>query len=752
MDKKKLIEQITNHLTSYSFGGHIEEDVIKEIVKRTFEQINGDATFLDAVETAREVVKTVAKENKVSEDKYYSVQSMLEKQIIKNKEDMIQLGMTKDIGIHFEDDFKKAYEKAQKDLKDSESYIKEFLEIREKVLKVLRDPAIPDDQKEDQIKQLQDNASYHKVTDSYIKASLNFMYATNDSLSEIINLPEEEKQARYDEYNKDLSKMITGYYGGAEEAVFTLSKEMDYLMDNADEREQAKLRVTDQLRELYQKIGWQSWDADTKDQLPEKQQLEISCFEDEIVPQQEYIDKMMAYEKKENPEYQEIDKKIKEIADKRMQITTDSTMTEEEKSKELEKLEEEENNLLKDKNELITNLEEEYKTRYDEILDVVNKVNSFYQKNKEFYQNSVGRGRMKDLDTISRRGQKGKLKSILEKAKLEEPEKKQEDQNKDKDHDNDNKDKNKKNEKTVSERATQGGNSGSGGNVTGNSNMSNASSNQNSNSNPTQNPQPTKTSMPLAITSPARAMDTITDFLSMDVTEQNQFIDDHGFESLKEAVEILSDNDAGYSLSRKERSRLSKAIDKNICLRFDKDTIENEQSNKKPEIIQILNEMDIHTGIDNEGLYNQLFGYNKSDLVPEIITGKMELKAHRRLRSIAQNYEDKLQKGELSPEQIAVFEQYILSPLNAAVLKQELNEMGFLGKFKGRFGKSNKELAKMGPILHQISDTKAQIKQNSMDQLKEGVNTDEEMAHGRDKYGRKARTKTQEPPTQSNVR
>ena len=135
MDKKKLIEQITNHLTSYSFGGHIEEDVIKEIVKRTFEQINGDATFLDAVETAREVVKTVAKENNVSKDKYYSVQSMLEKQIIKNKEDMIQLGMTKDIGIHFEDDFKKAYEKAQKDLKDSESYIKEFLEIREKIAK-----------------------------------------------------------------------------------------------------------------------------------------------------------------------------------------------------------------------------------------------------------------------------------------------------------------------------------------------------------------------------------------------------------------------------------------------------------------------------------------------------------------------------------------------------------------------------------------------------------------------------------------
>jgi hypothetical protein len=255
--------------------------------------------------------------------------------------------------------------------------------------------------------------------------------------------------------------------------------------------------------------------------------------------------------------------------------------------------------------------------------------------------------------------------------------------------------------------------------------------------------------MPLVINTPQKAKNTITEFLNLKTSnERYDFIEEYGFETLKNAVEALSENDSGYSLSRKERKNLIKAVDETVGMKFSKSNIESRTDNKKTQIINVLNELDPKLGRDNEPLYNRLFAYNKDNLIPEIVTGKFEEKAQIRLRHMAKNYDQMLQEGELTPEQISTFENYILSPLNAGMLKKEIQNMGVLGKFKNNFSKSSKEYQKINSILDDIQTTKLSMSQGSMSNLRDGVNSDFEAARSARSRAKTEQSRTQSGPTQ----
>lgn len=209
------------------------------------------------------------------------------------------------------------------------------------------------------------------------------------------------------------------------------------------------------------------------------------------------------------------------------------------------------------------------------------------------------------------------------------------------------------------------------------------------------------------ISQPQNAKNTVDNFLKLTPSEKKSFlINGEGYSKLNDAIEILENNDEGYSIPRKDRKKILDDINSEMKFSLKEEKV-NESKEDMLNLFSKLNGGNKEEGLD---LYNELFTYDKSTKLPFISAALIEKKDQRKLANMINEYTMLLKDGGLSENEISNFERLIINPLIANSIKQNISNMGFLGKLRNKFSSTKlKPFHALNTTLKDFSEAKSEI-------------------------------------------
>lgn len=184
-----------------------------------------------------------------------------------------------------------------------------------------------------------------------------------------------------------------------------------------------------------------------------------------------------------------------------------------------------------------------------------------------------------------------------------------------------------------------------------------------------------------------RAKIHINKLLKMPTSDQAEYFSQNGYLKLNQALSDIKDNKEGCKISRADKKKLIESMESDIKKTCSKDEIKNDSN----EILELLNRFGCKLqDFKGKELFDRLFIMDEEKSKLPAIANNLILSSDRRdLAFIIDEYRQAFEAGNLTQDEINKFEQYIVNPYSVSVIKNDLENMGFVAKIKNRFASND---------------------------------------------------------------
>lgn len=697
--KEKIYNEIVNS------SDLVPEEVARTAVDKVFSKLHDDDSYLAIDNVIKETMDEIISEygeDENNEKHYHKLYSDLQDKFEENRKELIENGIVTDI-VNFNDDFEVTFDELNNRINETQKYLNEFFYIRDQKIAVIKDESLTLDEKKERIAQINENSILSDIENPDVKREYQLFNQSSDEMLMGIfadeNLTPDQVASEIEKYEVNWKDVVEKIYGTDIENMDILSKQIDVVMENTKEE------LAAEYKSIYKELGIQKGS--------EEEKIFDAAFENNC-NEQEYIDKMTEIKMAEDESIIQMENELGQIEAELIDLDTRlGEMSEKEIAERRKELKAQKADLVSRKEDTLSNLKsslaDELHARFEKMANYQRKALRFvgleekFNKNKQYVSNVDLNRNIKQHnslnDAMNFKNKKG-LRSIQEKISLNEEinmeelakinkenleNKKQQEEQQANVKENDNK--NKKEEPKQEDNVVK---DNSEDNEDKNDTKDTKTKSKNNNQHTVvqqvvaapSTQQQSETAL-REISEAENARNIIDEFLKTSGVHRKKFFVEDGYVKLADAVAAIKDNDEGFKLSRKERKEISDALDTQLKNSLN----ESELREKDGDIVGLFNKIktDIDlTEEDRSQLFEDLFKYNENKL-PFIATSSITKENRDKLGQLLKGYRQMLQDGELTAAEIEDFDKYIINPLNANCIRNDIEDMGFWKKAGNRF-------------------------------------------------------------------